>query len=1233
MKEKFLKIQFLVYAVLLFGAAALLDSDLWHTGAGRVDEERVQKVLVDKELAIDKIIAQMRSDVEEGEGFVKDGDVWMYDRDISHIKDEGFAMFIYEDDTLRYWTDNTIAIGRLYSRSGINNTVMLLNSGWYEIRTVTAHNVIYLGFILIKSQYNYNNQYLSNHFEEDFELDTSFNVSLTPVMYGVDIQDCNGDYIFSLIPTISVDTHHAKSNITGVLSLIGLVMLLLSVRMVVVYLTERPGNSVKIISIIALVLAVRVVLWLLERPKFIYHIDFFDSEYFSDASLFSTIGDFIANMVVLLFVLHYMWILADYLRVKEWMAAQTKTGKVAWWGVMLAVFFLLYGYIYAVTRRLVGDSKITFQLTNIMELDIFSCSGFLIVLLLTASVIYSAMMIARWFDYSIITKWLRCVLIYLACALAVSLLVWVCVDLLAGIGVLYALLMIGAAMYLYCRHFDTHTYIYIFMLLLSATFFCLLITITTEQKADKHCVGLVSSPTDYSDPVAELLLEGVSVKIPADQVVLEILSQSENLAPFERLRDYLQHQYFSGYWTRYYFRVKLLESPTGNFTDISDPFVKALTTRGVPLAKTEFSLVTNSDGTISYYAPFKVRIGGNTLFICIALDRKVVPQELGYPSLLIDSRVKESALDGVDYVRYHNGEKISQTGSYNYDMSDRAFVKDFDGDSDTIRTMNTDGYIHTVYHKAGNTVVVSRKEVTFGDFVIQLAYLYMIYIFIVGIFLLVRLLANRDSNYRHKIKTRLILSITSLMLFSFICICAGTVYSNTMKYRAQNSKEMEEKVSSVYVQFEQTCGDTLAFNIRWSPTVVSEMDDVVTKMSHAFFTDINLYGVEGEMIACSRPEIFRAGLVGSRIDRTALQSFTVDRKSAFSHEECIGSMKFASTYIPFYNHNDTLIAYINLPYFTRPEELERELSTIVVSILNLYVVLMMISILLGVVISERFVQPIKLIQSKIETIELGKNYEKIDYDRKDELGQLVAEYNKMVDKLDESAKLLAKGERESAWREMAKQIAHEIKNPLTPMKLSIQFLTRSWDSQNPNFESVLNKVSSTLIQQIDTLSSIATGFSNFAKLPQPDAKPLNMVEVIDNVVQLFHTVENCDITSDMGGKSEVIVMADKEQMTRVFVNIIKNATQAIPEGVRGKIHVSLEVPGDQLVVRIADNGCGIPDEIREKLFTPNFTTKSSGSGLGLAMVKNMVINAKGDITFESEVGKGTTFIITLPVGQ
>ncbi|MBO7461489.1 MAG: HAMP domain-containing histidine kinase [Bacteroidales bacterium] len=1232
MKEKFLKIQFLVYAVLFFAAVLLLEAKSGNSGSMQADQERVQKVLLEKEAAIDNILAQMRSDVESGEGFVKDGSVWMYDRNIDHITDNGFSVFIYEDDTLRYWTDNSIALDRLYSHSGINNTMKDLNNGWYEIRTVKARNVIYLGLILIKKQYRYNNQYLRKHFQRDFQLDTSYNVSMTPIMYGMDFKDNNNDYIFSLVPINTVDTHHAMSNKEGVLFLLALVMLLMFVRTIVVELTKSPGNSVKIITIIALVVVSRVVLWMMELPTIVYSIDFFDPAYFADESLFSTVGDFIANMVVWVFLLQYIWLLADYNGVKEWIASRSNVGKYIVWGALVVVFFVMYGYMYIVTRRLVCNSHITFQLTNVMALDFFSCSGFLIVLLLTASVIYSAILIARCFDSSFVVNFRRSVIVYLGGAVALSLITWLLIDLLAGFGVLYAFLLIGAAIYMQCRPNITPAYNYIFMLLLSAIFFCAFITITTEQKADRHCAGLVSNPSDYSDPVAELLLEGVSSKIQNDAVVPEHLIRQDTLARYEKLNDYLQHQYFSGYWTRYYLNLTVLESANGNFSDISDPFVKAVTTRGVPVNRTAFYLVTNPDGAISYYAPFKFRSGDMWYFVCIALDRKPIPQELGYPSLLIDSRVKASAVDGMDYVRYHNEQIISQNGDYNYDLTDRVFVEGFSGTDDTLRTMRMDGYVHTVYHKDNNTVVVSRKQVTFIDFVIQLAYLYMIYMVVLIIHLGVKMLMDRDNNYRYKIKSRLIFSITLIMLVSFFSICGVTVRNNIVKFHAQNEQEMEEKVSSVYVQLEQMYGDSLSFPIRWSPSVVSKMDEVMTKMSHVFFSDVNLYGVDGEMVACSRPEIFKAGLMGTRIDMSVLKRFVMDRKAAYSHEEQIGDMSFASAYIPFYNNNEKLIGYINLPYFTKPEELERELSTIVVSIINLYVVLMMISIVLGVIISDRIVQPIKLIQSKIETIELGKNYEKIDYDRKDELGQLVAEYNKMVDKLDESAKLLAKGERESAWREMAKQIAHEIKNPLTPMKLSIQFLTRSWDAKNPDFEGVLNKVSSTLIQQIDTLSSIATGFSNFAKLPQPDAKPLNMVEVIDNVVQLFHTVENCDITSDMGGKSEVIVMADKEQMTRVFVNIIKNATQAIPEGVRGKIHVSLEVPGDKLIVRIADNGCGIPDEIREKLFTPNFTTKSSGSGLGLAMVKNMVINAKGDITFESEVGKGTTFIITLPVG-
>ncbi len=1226
MKEKFLKIQFLVYAVLLFVAAAMLESMLGGFGSLKIDPDKVQAALHEKERTLDGILSDMRDDAENGGKFVKENSVWMYDRDLEYLKDDGFAVFIYESDTLRYWSDNSVSLDKLFSKTGINNTMHSLANGWYEIRTLKSGNTLYLGLILIKNEYKHSNKYLVNNFGPGFGLDPSLRVALMPMSYGIDITDSRGDYIFTIVPTNSIDLDNSRSNIAGVLFLLSLAMLMLYIKSIIASLTAEEGNSAKIIGIIALVVAARIMFRMLKIPANVYSLDFFDPVYFADDSIFSTIGDFITNMTVLLFLLHYVSLLAEYMKFKEWIDNNTTTGKYLTWAAMVAVYFLVFGYLYAVTRRLVGESQISFQLTNVMTLDIFSFSGIMVMSLLTATIIYAAVSMARYFDYSPITNLRRSLLVYLGAAVLLSAIVWAVSNLLAGLGVMCALLMLGTAMYMTYRDTEPTVYKYIFMLFICAMFSCALIIVTGEEKADKQCSELASSPSDYGDPVAELLLAGISEDIGKDEIVPDYINPADS----NKMYDYLLHQYFNGYWTRYYLNVKILESSNGNFSDIADPFVKAVNTRGAIVNTTAFYLVANNDGAISYYAPFKYNINGQWYFVCVALDRKPVPQEIGYPSLLIDSKVKPSEVEGYDYVRYHRGSKVSQNGNFSYDMTDRVFEHGFEGTDDTIRIMKFDGYVHTVYHKGDNTVAISRKQVTFVDYVVQLAYLFMIYIVWMMVYMIIDKLVHRDYKFRYQIKTKLILSITLIMLLAFVSICAGTVYLNIVKFRAQNNKGMEEKVSSVYVQLEQLCGDTLEFSSRWAPTKVRKMDEILTNMSHVFFTDVNLYGVDGEMIACSRPEIFRDGLISSRINRTAFQRFIIDRKSAFSHEEHIGRMSFASAYIPFYNNSEKLVGYINLPYFTKPEELERELSTIIVSILNLYVVLMMISIMTGVIISERIVQPIKLIQSKMETIELGKNYEKIDYDRKDEVGQLVTEYNNMVEKLDESAKLLAKGERESAWREMAKQIAHEIKNPLTPMKLSIQFLTRSWKAKNPDFENVLERVSSTLIQQIDTLSSIATGFSNFAKLPQPDAKPLNIVEVIDNVVLLYHTVENADITSDMGGHKEVIVMADKEQMTRVFVNIIKNATQAIPEGVRGKIHVSLEVGDEKITARIADNGCGIPDEIREKLFTPNFTTKSSGSGLGLAMVKNMVINAKGEITFESEVGKGTTFIITLP---
>lgn len=236
----------------------------------------------------------------------------------------------------------------------------------------------------------------------------------------------------------------------------------------------------------------------------------------------------------------------------------------------------------------------------------------------------------------------------------------------------------------------------------------------------------------------------------------------------------------------------------------------------------------------------------------------------------------------------------------------------------------------------------------------------------------------------------------------------------------------------------------------------------------------------------------------------------------------------------------------------------------------------------------------------------------------------------MVQELERSAGLLAQSERESAWREMAKQIAHEIKNPLTPMKLNVQHLQRAIAEGKDNPEMV-NRISATLIEQIDSLSAIAREFSDFAKMPKPKHSRINLVSKLANLQQLFEASDRTKIDIDLGGHLKVYVMADKEQLMRVFINLVKNGLQSIPEGRDGVIRIKLEHEAGQKVrISFSDNGKGIPEEIREKLFQPNFTTKSGGMGMGLAITYNIIRSLGGKIWYDTVLLQGTTFFVELP---
>jgi nitrogen fixation/metabolism regulation signal transduction histidine kinase len=291
----------------------------------------------------------------------------------------------------------------------------------------------------------------------------------------------------------------------------------------------------------------------------------------------------------------------------------------------------------------------------------------------------------------------------------------------------------------------------------------------------------------------------------------------------------------------------------------------------------------------------------------------------------------------------------------------------------------------------------------------------------------------------------------------------------------------------------------------------------------------------------------------------------------------------------------------------------------------------LISIVLSYFLSSYITKSLKIIRDKMQETQLNQRNEKIVLeDGSKEINLLIKSYNNMVDKLEESATILAQSEREQAWREMAKQVAHEIKNPLTPMRLTVQNFERKFEANDPNISKKLEDYTKTILQQIDTMSSVANAFSNFATMPAQQNETLNVVQVVQMTLEIF----NEDYITFSAIEDEIIAKLDRTQLIRVVTNLVKNAIQAIPEEQENKqVFVTVFREDHQVKIAVKDNGKGISENNAARIFEPKFTTKSSGMGLGLAIIKNIIENYNGTITFETEINIGTEFLVSFPINK
>ncbi|HOY05583.1 MAG TPA: HAMP domain-containing sensor histidine kinase [Saprospiraceae bacterium] len=402
-------------------------------------------------------------------------------------------------------------------------------------------------------------------------------------------------------------------------------------------------------------------------------------------------------------------------------------------------------------------------------------------------------------------------------------------------------------------------------------------------------------------------------------------------------------------------------------------------------------------------------------------------------------------------------------------------------------------------------------------------------------------------------------------------------------------------------------------------------------MSASMGMDANLYDANGNLLFTTQEDLAALGIIPSRMNAEAWNALKVGWLPEQVENEQVAGMKYYSKYLALYSNLHTVLGYLGVPYQLSNRKAGAEVSDFLGMLASLYVFLLLIAYAVTFGLARSIVRPISLLSEKVRAVQLTDKNLPLEYagDEQDEISELIGQYNRMVDKLETSKVQLVRLEREGAWREMARQVAHDIKNPLTTMKLSMQQLERV--SNNPEQAAAyLRKAITRLIEQIDSLAQIASEFSMFANLDIQVKHDVVINEVVESVHDLFSEQKNVDLSLSLPDQ-RFHILGDKNHLIRVFNNLVINAIQAIPSDRRGHIHVSLKRQDKMAVIQISDNGGGIPEEIGDRVFEPNFTTKTSGSGLGLAICKKIIEAHDGDIRFETRENEGTDFFVEMPV--
>lgn len=1139
-----------------------------------------------------------------------------------------YPFYVYDENRLKFWSDNRFVPPIPFLADSLHLRLLRIGREAYILKKDRLDDQHYaISLITLMREYPIRNDYLSEEWNTRIFPSRNFTVLEPNASLGVPVCIGNNCVFRISFLTPEVPANRNMQSAAIVLLSFSIAMLLMLIYTVMPRIKRRSPEAGFAFLFTALLLIRWLMTWF-QFPGMLVQSDFFDPQVFASSYINASLGDLFLNVLAILALCIYIF--RNFFRFRL-LKLRARSG-LAWGISVLSGLCVLFAWIFPfiVIQTLYNNSAIVLDISQSLQFDGLRIIALLAVLMSGVS--------AFLFSHPFISllssdrSRLRSFLSFLG-AVVLFILINEATDqvylssLICATSSFLAVYLLKLYKNLKRLSYGTFAYLFTSIFFLSANGAYAIQYFTYKEKIENQ-FRFASTFLIDRDIFAEYLLSEASERIASDAFI-----QTRIMSPFlgkEPIRQKIRQLFLPTYFNKYDIQIFIFNSfgaPVDNQADITfgdlvrgyqeDPF------------RTEYEniyFVTNpeTDITQKYLMIVPIeRLSTTYGYIAVELSlKKIIPENV-YPELLVDRTFQQFYhTQDLNYAVFSYKDIVFTSGEYNYEnFFDRSWL----GNTALYtKGISFAGYDHIAQEdQSGRIAVVSSKVVPLVYRVANFSFLFVLGLLIILVMIFIQGIYNYFLGRRLFFSARIQLYLNLAFFVPLIIVSLTTL--------GLTSRSSQQQLNAEYLNKSRVFGQQITSHLN---EYVSDLEESRTTLSNELADlaklsnmDANIYNTQGQLLASSQPLIFESNLISRYINSRAFFRI-LGGENLIIEAEDVGKLRYFVAYSALKSpQTGDLIGILGIPFFQSLYLLERVQTIILTNILNVFAVIFIVLLVLSYFVSEWLTFPLRFITQSLRKTSLTRMNHPLTWTATDEIGIMVKEYNSMLFKLSESKIELEQTQREKAWREIAQQVAHEIKNPLTPMKLTLQQLERAISEGNGSVEKT-RKAIGNLLAQVDTLNEIASSFSGFARMPEPVIVRLDVIALLKRIVDLHSP------TGDIVFKSsirEAFVLGDEQLLGRTFSNLILNGLQSGNPGQAIKVKVTVQREEGRVRLRFQDNGKGIEPEIADRVFLPHFSTKKSGSGLGLAISRQAIHQMNGLIFFETQPDKGTVFTIELPV--